>query len=81
MIRFILVFGVLIWGILTGGLFAFIFPLISGESHDLKSVLLPMILFPFGGILWGWLMWKVSESSYDRHIADAKSGCEKHSPA
>ena len=69
--NFILTYGSLRWGLMTGLLFGISFPLCmmlcGSEFHLLRSAFLltaSLILFPIGGIVWGYCMWIFMEKAY-----------------
>lgn len=56
---FIVKYGVLGWGISSGILFSLIFPFaMNWKISYLTVFILSMILFPAGGLFWGYFMWK-----------------------
>ena len=66
--NYILMYGVLGWGVGTGVLFSLFFPLVTEAMGD-KAPFLPvfagsMVLFPLGGIAWGYGMWIYAEKVY-----------------
>ncbi|MGA1866856.1 MAG: hypothetical protein ACMUFK_05250 [Thermoplasmatota archaeon] len=62
--HFILIKGVLLWGGLTG-LFSFILTeLMDPSPLWMLHLVMNMTLFPLGGILWGWLVWRSLEKKY-----------------
>ena len=77
--NYILIYGVLGWGVSTGVLFSLIFPLVMGGKVPFLPVFaLSIVLFPLGGIAWGYCMWILSEKAYAKagiseqtHAADA----------
>ncbi len=74
--RFIVLYGVLGWGVTTGFLFAVVFPfalsMASSRATPAKethvsfwgTLPLSLILFPIGGIAWGLFMWSANEKAY-----------------
>jgi hypothetical protein len=69
--NYILIYGVLAWGLMTGLLFGISFPLymmLCGSELNLpRSAFLltvSLILFPIGGIVWGYCMWIFVEKAY-----------------
>ncbi len=66
--NYILIYGVLGWGVGTGILFSLGFPLVTEAMGD-KAPFLPVfagsiVLFPLGGIAWGYGMWILAEKVY-----------------
>jgi hypothetical protein len=66
--NYILLYGVLGWGVSTGILFSLIFPLgmaATGSSAPFLPVFaLSIVLFPLGGVAWGYSMWISQEKVY-----------------
>jgi len=62
--HFILIYGVLIWGGLTGITTFIILELFDPSSLWLMHLTFNMTLFPLGGLLWGWLVWRSAEKTY-----------------
>ncbi len=63
--HFILIYGVLGWGVGTAALFSLIFPLVMGHKVPFLPVFASsIVLFPLGGIAWGYCMWILSEKAY-----------------
>lgn len=76
--NYILLDGVLGWGVSTAVLFSVIFPLIDGKQSFLHVFALSIFLFPLGGIAWGYFMWMFIEKAYEKakiseqpHASDA----------
>lgn len=58
---FILIHGVLLWGVSTALLFSLIFSLVM--VCDFMSIFVfSIILFPLGGVIWGYFMWIFREN-------------------
>jgi hypothetical protein len=67
-IRFIMLYGVLGWGVLTGLLFSMIFPLYGPPNATFgKVAALAIPAFAAGGLVWGAIMWIASERAYQKH--------------
>jgi hypothetical protein len=66
--NYILLYGVLGWGVSTGILFSLIFPLgmaATGSSAPFLPIFaLSIVLFPLGGVAWGYSMWISQEKVY-----------------
>ena len=62
--RFVVLHGVVGWGLTTALLFSVVMPLIN--ENDTFPELLPtaLITFPIGGIAFGWFLWGVLERAY-----------------
>jgi hypothetical protein len=76
--NFILTYGFLGWGLTSGLLFgiclALYMILCGSEFHLLLSAFLltvSLILFPIGGIVWGYCMWIFLEKAYWENKASA----------
>lgn len=62
-LRFVLLRGVLGWGLGTAILYSFIMWLKS--DTDISSLLpISFVVFPLGGVLWGALMWQIVGGKY-----------------
>lgn len=59
--RFVLLFGVLGWGVPTAILFVLIQCYQNGWDNFLFQLIPALVLFPLGGIAWGHVMWKLLE--------------------
>lgn len=70
--RYIYMYGVLFWGVLTGVLWALVMtfisdgPIIGRGLLGALSFALPA--FMIGGYFWGAFMWNSSESAYNAHL-------------
>lgn len=65
--NYILKFGVIGWGITSAVVFALVFSLLTHVSF--WTVLpISLVLFPLGGIGWGYYMWSLSEKAYRKAI-------------
>ncbi|MGL4576318.1 MAG: hypothetical protein ACRCV9_16160 [Burkholderiaceae bacterium] len=65
--RYILVYGVLFWGLGTAVLFS---ALMVALGTPAKIIPIALVTFPVFGVVWGAAMWKFSEAAY----AKAKAG-------
>jgi hypothetical protein len=63
--RFVLVWGVLYWGVVTGLLFSVMRALL-GSASFLESLRWSIVIFPLGGVLFGASMWAHFESKHQR---------------
>jgi len=62
--RFVLVFGVLFWGVLVAIFFSLAMgALVPGSQFGL-ILGLALIFFPIGGIFWGLSVWRLTERKY-----------------
>ena len=70
--RYILYFGVLGWGLLTATLFT-AWNLYTKKGLGAAEMIIPFVVFPLGGLLWGAAMWSVMKKQRERGSAtDAK---------
>jgi hypothetical protein len=69
---FVLVNGVLMWGVVTGVLFSVVFPLMTPDARfrDVWPMAVPM--FAGGGVFWGFIVWSINERQYQRWLAAQK---------
>lgn len=58
--RYILYFGVLGWGLGTATLFV-AWNLYRNRGLGVSEVIIPFMVFPLGGILWGAAMWSITQ--------------------
>lgn len=72
-VLYVIVYGCLGWGLLTGVAFSIVFPLVMPSGPTFGQVA-PMAIpaFAFGGILWGTVMWLRSEHQYQRSRDSAR---------
>lgn len=69
--RFVLIYGVLGWGLSTGVIWALTMSLLGWS--DLRVVLpTAMVLFPIVGWAWGAFMWWFMELLFQRHALSGK---------
>jgi len=64
--RFILVNGALAWGVSTALVWTMVMWLIAPEFEPLPNLLLALVMFPMGGMVWGWIVWASTEKEYLR---------------
>ena len=64
-LRYILVDGVLFWGVGTGILFCLL-QHFTGTPQTASSVAQSLILFPIGGVFWGAATWSVLKKQYSK---------------
>ena len=62
--RFIVLYGVLGWGLLTAALFTAETFYFKGRV-DGTDIVIPFILFPMGGLFWGAFVWSLAKKRYD----------------
>ena len=68
MARFVLVSGMLGWGIPTAILFSII-QHSTGTPQTISTVALSLVLFPIGGLLWGAAMWWFVKAQYNKMVS------------
>jgi hypothetical protein len=64
--KFVLIYGVLLWGIPTAILFALARAYSDGWDTLPLQLAIALILFPLGGILYGRILWKILVRRVDR---------------
>ena len=80
--NYILIYGVLGWGVGTGILVSLFFPLVT-EAMGSKAPFLPVfalsiVLFPLGGIAGGYFMWTFIEKAYEKlKISEQSAGANR----
>jgi hypothetical protein len=62
--RYTMVYGMLLWGISSGLLWAIAMSWMVGWDRLPLYLLGALIGFPIGGVLWGRLMWRILEARY-----------------
>lgn len=65
--RFVLYYGVLGMGLIGGLLYSLIDLLYHHKPFSWEEFMIPLIVFPLGGICWGNWLWKRSESEYKKN--------------
>jgi hypothetical protein len=63
--RYTLIYGVLIWGVATGVIWALAMSAIQGWERLPILLVLALVAFPIGGIFFGRLMWRIFEARYE----------------
>jgi len=66
--RFILVDGVLYWGLPMFVLMTFILNQKPERSHPEVFIVISAFIWVFSGALYGWMMWKVVEWQYRKYL-------------
>lgn len=66
--RFVLLYGVLGWGVPTALLFTIWNGFAEGWDGLLAKLLISLVIFPIGGIFWGMLMWAFLERVNGRGV-------------
>lgn len=69
--RYILFHGVLGWGVPTAILWSILMEFISPTDAFWQRLLIALILFPIGGIAFGYFTWIASESKYKKENPDS----------
>lgn len=69
---YILVYGVLGWGVSTAILFSLLQAFL-GEVAFLDVLSLSLILFPIGGLFWGLYMWSYLGKQYAKAVNERSS--------
>ncbi|KTF07072.1 conserved hypothetical protein, membrane [marine sediment metagenome] len=64
--RFVLVNGVLGWGVTTAILWSVLMELIEPSQNIWVRPIIALIIFPIAGIAFGHLMWNKSEKAYEK---------------
>jgi hypothetical protein len=55
--RFIILWGVIAWGLPTAVLFSLVMSLALGDTDFLQVLPTALVAFPIGGAVWGAVMW------------------------
>ena len=69
--RFVLINGVLGWGVTTAILWAALMEYIEPSENIWVRPIIALFIFPIAGVAFGHLMWKKSEKAYDKEIRKA----------
>ncbi|WP_334060504.1 hypothetical protein [Alteromonas sp. S005] len=64
--RFVLVNGVLGWGLPTAILWVFLMEFLEPSENIWVRPIIALIIFPIAGIAFGHLMWNKSEKAYEK---------------
>ena len=64
--HFVLVNGVLGWGVITAILWSVLMELIEPSQNIWVRPIIALIIFPIAGIAFGHLMWNKSEKAYEK---------------
>jgi len=70
--RYTLIYGVLIWGVVTGVLWSIAMAWMQGWAQLPGLLVLALIGFPIGGYFYGRLMWRIFESRYHAAVQNGK---------
>ena len=69
--RFVLVNGVLGWGITTAILWSVLMEFIEPSENIWIRPIIALIVFPIAGVVFGHLMWDKSEKAYEKETRKA----------
>jgi hypothetical protein len=62
--RFVLKQGVLRWGVVTALLFSILMHFVQPQEPIWLRPLISIVVFPLGGILFGYWLWAIGERNY-----------------
>jgi hypothetical protein len=65
--RFIIVNGALGWGVVTAVLVSLGTWLVIPGIKLERTLLIALVTFPLAGLLWGWLVWNITEREFSHH--------------
>lgn len=68
--RFVLVNGVLGWGVSTAILWAALMEFLEPSENIWVRPIIALIIFPIAGIAFGHLMWNKSEKAYEKQTSN-----------
>tara|TARA_Y100000052_G_C2923145_1_gene69570 strand:+ start:333 stop:590 length:258 start_codon:yes stop_codon:yes gene_type:complete len=68
--RFVLVNGVLGWGVTTAILWSVLMELIEPSQNIWVRPIVALIIFPIAGIAFGHLMWNKSEKAFEKETSN-----------
>ncbi len=66
--KYILLYGVLFWGVTTGLLFPVIQHFLFGKTMTMASFVISLTIFPIAGIFFGKTMWDKMEKSAENDV-------------
>ncbi|PRO69001.1 hypothetical protein [Alteromonas gracilis] len=69
--RFVIVNGVLGWGVTTAILWSVLMELIEPSENIWVRPIIALIIFPIAGVVFGHLMWDKSEKAYEKETGKA----------
>jgi hypothetical protein len=76
LLRFMLIHGVVMWGLPTALLAAVVTevasPLIDARRTFVEQLGFNLVAMPFGGILYGWVLWNIRASQHRRWLGEAR---------
>lgn len=70
LVPFVLVYGVLAWGLSTGVIWAVVMSVMSGWEKFFMRLLVACIFFPIGGVLFGFFVWRKNEQEFLKQMPD-----------
>ena len=68
--RYTFIYGVLLWGISSGILWAVAMSWLMGWERLPIYVIGALVAFPIGGVLWGRMMWRILEARYEATLQE-----------
>jgi hypothetical protein len=71
--RYILLYGVLLWGLFTGILWSIVMSAVQGWERLPLYLMLALIGFPIGGYFFGAWTWKRAEQVYQKSVSSRSS--------
>ncbi len=69
--RYILLYGVLCWGLSTAALVACI-AYFMAEKMSTAEMVRPFFIFPIAGVFWGMFMWSILKKKHDDKLTRAQ---------
>jgi len=70
--RYTFIYGVLLWGISSGALWAVAMSWMMGWERLPIYLVGALIAFPVGGVIWGRIMWRILEARFEATPKSAK---------
>ena len=67
--HFIVMRGALGWGVSTALTWTLVMWLIAPEFNVLPNLPLALVMFPLGGLVWGWIIWESTEKEFLRRTS------------
>ena len=62
--RFVLFYGVLSWGLISGFIYFLITTFLQPGTPLLKNLILSLAIFSVAGVFWGMTMWYIREKKF-----------------
>ena len=66
--HFIIFYGVLGWGLTTAVLWLVFMKFFGHGFNFVIGAMIAIVVFPLGGIAWGWFVWRSSEKVYAKFL-------------